>query len=327
MSELLRRTVVEVLVPATSANLGPGFDTMGLALGQHDQLMAVITDDPGVRVDIEGEGAGQLPTDDTHLVVRAIAAGLAENGIELPGLLVKCRNTIPQGRGLGSSAAAIIAGLLIARGLIDDGDDRLTDDAVLNIASGMEGHPDNVAAALLGGFTLAWMEDTETHAAARAIRRDVHSRIVPIVAVPSTPLATAEARSILSDTVSRDAAVFNLARAGALAHALCDQPDLLFVATEDRLHQDARAQAYPNSHQLLRDLRGQGLASTISGAGPSVLTLVAAQEVSPEPLPDAIGAAVGVIATACGDGWMVNAVTVEAQGARMQRRSLGAAST
>lgn len=317
MSRLLRSTAVEVQVPATSANLGPGFDCLGMALGIYDQLIAIITDDPGVRVDIEGEGADSLPKDESHLVVRAAERGFAAMGEDMPGLIVKCSNAIPQGRGLGSSAAAIVAGLMIARGLVAEGNEALPDSAVLDIATEMEGHPDNVAAALLGGFTTAWLEgesDAEAGGGVptRAITRSVHSSITPIIAVPAQPVPTAKARGLLSDMVTRESAVFNIGRATALAHAVTIDPTLLFSATEDRLHQEARAEVYPHSHDLLTRLRSQGFAAVISGAGPTVLVLTDD--------PQAAGPAV---AAACGDDWRIHVVDIDGVGVRSATRPLG----
>lgn len=322
MSAILTGTVVEVLVPATSANLGPGYDTLGLALSKHDQLMAIVTDDPGVRVDIVGEGAGVLPTDENHLVALAAAQGFAAVGLELPGLLIRCQNSIPQGRGMGSSAAAIVAGLLIARGLVDDGHDTLGDETLLSIATRMEGHPDNVAASLFGGFTTAWAERDEDDVSAQAIRRDVHHLVIPIVAIPPTAVATHHARKLLADSVSREAAVFNIARASALSHALCAAPDLLFLATEDRLHQDERSGAYPDSYRVMSALREQGRAAMISGAGPTVLILVATQPVTSEVDTSQLDEILAQIRHVCGDGWLVQALEVDSAGALMRRRPL-----
>jgi homoserine kinase len=313
VSRLQRSTAVEVQVPATSANLGPGFDCLGLALGIHDRLIAMITDDPGVRVDIEGEGADVLPTDESHLVIRAAARGFDAMGMAMPGLIVRCANAIPQGRGLGSSAAAIIAGLLIARGLVIDGADELSDADILDIATEMEGHPDNVAAALLGGFTTAWLEaESAGSVHTAAVVRPVHPGIAAIVAVPAQPVATAKARGLLGDTVTRESAVFNIGRASALSHALAADPSMLFTSTEDRLHQDERAQVYPQSHALLTQWRAQGLPAVISGAGPTVLVLT--------DHPDRAGR---IMAAACADGWQVRAVEIDLDGARSITRPLG----
>src|ERR1700712_4539074 len=148
---------VSVSTPATSANLGPGFDALGLALTLYDDLTATVTGD-AFRVAVRGEGAGDLPTGEDHLVVRAMLATFDELGERPPGVVVECVNRIPQARGLGSSSAAIVGGIQLARGLVSDGFTRIDDEAALRIAGRLEGHPDNVAPCLLGGFTIAWTE-------------------------------------------------------------------------------------------------------------------------------------------------------------------------
>jgi homoserine kinase len=302
-----RSSGVEVIVPATSANLGPGFDSLGLALALHDHLVAMVTDDPGVLVSVEGEGAGALPTDERHLVARTMHDTWEAMGIAAPGFVLRCRNGIPQGRGLGSSAAAIVAGILLARGLVEGGDDLLPDHEVLGLASTMEGHPDNVAAALLGGFATSWIDSVED-AHASAVMRAVHPAIVPVVLVPPQPMSTAEARLLLDESVARSDAVFNIARAALLAHALVDDPRMLFPATEDRLHQDARAHAYPEAHDLVTSLRSRGTAAVVSGAGPTVLALTLGDD------------EIAMVTAAAPSGWHALAVPVDAHGARVRVR-------
>lgn len=307
MTSGFRSVGVEVVVPATSANLGPGFDSLGLALGLHDHLVAMATEDPGVLVTIEGEGADTLPADEEHLVARAMAAAWQAMGLTPPGVVIRCRNGIPQGRGLGSSAAAIVAGLLLARGLAEGGDDLLPDDDLLGLATRMEGHPDNVAAALLGNFTTAWIDSTDdSHAS--AVTRAVHPAITPLILVPQVAMPTAEARKILSDTVDRADAVFNVGRAALLAHALVDDPSLLLPATEDRLHQDARAHAYPDSHRLVITLRGSSVPAVISGAGPTVLAFTTDDDDR------------AFVAATAPAGWRALAVPVDTEGARVHVR-------
>lgn len=307
MTSGFRSVGVEVVVPATSANLGPGFDSLGLALGLHDHLVAMATEDPGVLVTIEGEGAETLPADEEHLVARAMAAAWQAMGLTPPGVVIRCRNGIPQGRGLGSSAAAIVAGLLLARGLAEGGDDLLPDDDLLGLATRMEGHPDNVAAALLGNFTTAWIDSTDdSHAS--AVTRAVHPAITPLILVPQVAMPTAEARKILSDTVDRADAVFNVGRAALLAHALVDDPSLLLPATEDRLHQDARAHAYPDSHRLVITLRGSSVPAVISGAGPTVLAFTTDDDDR------------AFVAATAPAGWRALAVPVDTEGARVHVR-------
>lgn len=301
-----RSVGVEVVVPATSANLGPGFDALGLALALHDHCAAMVTDDPGVLVTIDGEGASSLPTDERHLVARAMTQAWDAMGIEAPGVVIRCDNAIPQGRGLGSSAAAIVAGILLARGLVEDGESRLPEGEILGLATRMEGHPDNVAATLLGGFTTAWIDSDDAHAS--ALTRAVHPTVHPVIFVPPSPMSTKEARGILDDTVSRADAVFNLGRTALLAHAMVSEPALLFPATEDRLHQDARASAYPSSYALVSALRARGIAAVVSGAGPTVLALTTDD--------DERAAAIALVP----DHWRAVAVPIDTDGARVRIR-------
>lgn len=308
-SSQFRASGVEVVVPATSANLGPGFDSLGLALAVHDHLVAMVTEDPGVLVHIEGEGAGVLPTDETHLVAQAMAQAWHAMGVESPGVIVRCVNAIPQGRGMGSSASAIIAGILLARGLVVDGDSLLPDDEVLGLATRMEGHPDNVAAALLGGFTTAWVDSDDSGGVhASAVMHAVHADVIPVVCVPSQSLSTAAARGMLDESVPRADAVFNIGRVALLTHALTEAPHLLFPATEDRLHQRARAAGYPQSHDLVVQLRASGVPAVISGAGPTVLAFATT--------PDDVS---GILAHAP-DSWVASAVAVDHAGARVHIR-------
>jgi homoserine kinase len=260
---------VRVRAPATSANLGPGFDALGLALACHDEVMARVTAG-GVSVAVTGEGAGVLPTDASHLVVRSMRAVFDELGEQPAGLELRCLNRIPQARGLGSSSAAIVAGVLAARALVVDGTARMTDEAVLGLAARLEGHPDNVAPCLLGGFTIAWTQDD----GARAVRQDPARTVRPVVFVPSERGLTEVARASLPGSVPHGDAAFNAGRSALLVHALTTAPELLFPATEDRLHQPYRASGAPASAALLARLRAEGVAAMISGAGPTVLALV-----------------------------------------------------
>jgi homoserine kinase len=258
---------VRVRVPATSANLGPGFDALGLALTLYDELECVL-DGPGLRIQVDGEGGELVALDETHLVVRAMRRTFAELGVEPTGLTLGCTNRIPHGRGLGSSAAAIVGGVLLARALVADGTDRLTDPDVLALAAELEGHPDNVAPCLLGGLTVAWLAD-----AARAVRRDVDPRIVPVALVPPFNASTEAVRKLLPSTVPHADAARNAGRSALLVAALTGDSGALMDATEDCLHQPFRASAMPASAELMQQLRASGSAAVISGAGPSVLVL------------------------------------------------------
>jgi len=254
-----------VRVPATSANLGPGFDALGLALTLYDEVTATLTGEP-TRVHIEGEGAGELLTDDNHLVVKAMRETLSEIGEQPAGIRLDCVNSIPQARGLGSSSAAIVAGVTLANALSGS---PLSRQDELRIAARLEGHPDNVAPCLLGGLTIAWV----SAGGARAVSLQPHSFIRPVLLVPTHRGSTEQARAALPSTVPHHDAAFNAGRSALLVHALTTDPELLFEATEDRLHQDYRAAAMPASAEMVRRLRSLGVAAVISGAGPSVLVL------------------------------------------------------
>jgi homoserine kinase len=287
---------VRVRAPATSANLGPGFDALGLALTLYDDVSARVTPD-GVAVEVTGEGAGELPTDASHLVVRAMLAAFDELGGRPPGLAVSCLNRIPQARGLGSSSAAIVAGIQLARGLVVDGRRLMDDAAALRLAARIEGHPDNVAPCLLGGFTIAWTEETGAVAVTRRPAEGVH----PTVFVPADRGLTAEARAALPATVPHADAAHSAGRAALLVHAITEGPALLLPATEDRLHQHYRAPGMPATFALVTALRGAGVAAVVSGAGPSVLAL--------SPVPEDFTA---------GMDWVEQRLGVDVTGARVE---------
>jgi homoserine kinase len=257
---------VTVRVPATSANLGPGFDALGLALELHDDCTAQITAD-GLAVSVEGDDP--VPGTEDNLVVRAMRAGFERLGGQPAGFSLHCRNRIPHARGLGSSAAAIVAGLLLARALVTDGENRLDLDAVLRLADEIEGHPDNVAACLLGGLTIAWREN----GTARAVRLECDPRVRPVVLIPPFSSSTSAARAVLPPSVPHGDAVFNAARSALLVAGLVRLPEVLPTATADRLHQPFRLGAVPETGTLIERLRAAGRPAVLSGAGPTVLVL------------------------------------------------------
>jgi homoserine kinase len=257
-----------VRVPATSANLGPGFDTLGLALALYDELRVTVVEGSGVHVEITGVGRGEVPTDDGNLVARAIRYTFDHVGQPMPGLRLDANNVIPHGSGLGSSAAAIVSGIMAAKGLLE-GVVELDLERMLVIATELEGHPDNVAPALFGGLTIAWT----TPEGPRAKKLIVHRGVSPLVCVPEYSVSTALARSLQPESVPYADAVFNLSRSALLIAALIQSPELLLQATEDRLHQDYRASAMPETSTLVHLLRDNGLAAVVSGAGPSILVL------------------------------------------------------
>lgn len=269
----LKADHVEVSVPATSANLGPGFDALGLAIDLRDTITVRALASDTVRADVTGEGAGEVPTDASHLVARALRVGLEYVGAPVVGLHLTCHNVIPHARGLGSSAAAVVGGLAAARALISD-EDALDDQTILELATAMEGHPDNAAPAILGGATIGWIStNRDGEAQARATRIDLNPQIDPVVLIPATRLATKTARAALPEQVPHADAAFTSGRSALLVAALSRHPDLLLDATEDRLHQHYRANRMPDSTLLVERLRAAGLAAVISGAGPTVLVL------------------------------------------------------
>lgn len=283
---------VTVRTPASSANLGPGFDALGLALDVHDELTAEVLPGDALEIVVEGEGAHEVSRDAGHLVVRSFDAALDLMGLRRPGLRLTCRNVVPHGRGMGSSSAAIVGGIVLAKALVE-GVEVLDDRATLQLAHDLEGHPDNVAAALLGGLTIAWTEGF----AAEALRLDV---AVPVTLfVPDSPVSTEAARGLLPDAVPHADAAANAGRAALLVAALTQAPERLAAATEDLLHQQYRASAMPDSYQLVRSLRVDGVPAVISGAGPTVLAFARG------------------VAQACPDGWRVLEVEVADRGAHV----------
>jgi homoserine kinase len=292
--------MARVSVPATSANLGPGFDSLGLALDLRDELEAERTGS-GLLVQVTGAGAGAVPLDEEHLVVRAMRAAFDVLGGQPAGLSLTCRNAIPHARGLGSSSAATVAGILAARALHPRGT-AFSDGDVLALATRVEGHPDNVAPCIAGGLTIAW----EIPEGPRLTRLDVSPRIRPVALVPEERLATERARGLLPATVPHADAAANAGRAALLVAALTAAPELLLDATEDRLHQAYRAPAMPASLDLVERLRAKGVAAVVSGAGPTVLALAFREGEG-----DSISAEVGT-------SWHIHPLDVAPHGARVQ---------
>ncbi|MFI0404741.1 homoserine kinase [Actinomadura sp. 3N508] len=309
---------VLVRTPATSANLGPGFDSLGLALSLHDDVEVEIgtastgstasTADGGLSIEVDGEGAEVADRGERHLIVKVLHRtfdlldDLAGTGpVTRPGgLRLRCRNRIPHSRGLGSSSAAIVAGIVAARALHPHGQ-LLDDDGALRLATEIEGHPDNVAPCLAGGLTVAW---TTPHGP-RLVR--LETQITQVTAfVPEQRLATERARGLLPESVPHADAAANAGRAALLIAALTGGLDtgVLLDATEDRLHQDYRAPAMPESAALVGRLRAAGVPAVISGAGPTVLAFTSASQVDS-------------IAPEVGNGWLKHPLDVATRGARV----------
>jgi homoserine kinase len=299
---------VLVRVPATSANLGPGFDTLGLALGLYDEVEARVTGS-GLDIDVSGEGAADIgDAGESHLIVRAMRVAFDELNVPQPaGLELRCVNRIPHGRGLGSSAAAIVAGLLAARALAGAS---TSPEDVLPLASMLEGHPDNVAPCLFGGLTIAWTPaDAVGPPRARAVRLDPCPEVRLVAFIAPQPVSTKVARGLLPAAVPHADAARNAGRAALLIAALTARPDALFDGTEDKLHQDYRAPAMPHSHELVARLRAAGIPAVISGAGPSVLAFRAG-----DPARDDLSS-LDSIAGETGIEWHITPLAIERQGA------------
>lgn len=299
-----RATPVTVRVPATSANLGAGFDCLGLALEIYDGYAAQVLDEPGLDVEVAGEGANTIRTDEKNLVISSMNAAFDHMGGRPRGLALRALNAIPHGRGLGSSSSAIIGGLFLARSLVISGSERLNDNDLLALATEIEGHPDNVAAAFHGGATIAWVED----GSGKAISIPVDMRIMAIAFIPSDSgeVATKKARALLPETIPHIDAAVNISRSTLMVEALARKPELLFAGTEDRIHQFYRQSQMPKSYELMTTLRDAGVPAFISGSGPTVLALhygniADAQE----------------IARAGGDSFTTQIVGVSAQGAHI----------
>jgi homoserine kinase len=302
---------VRVRVPATSANLGPGFDTLGLALRLHDEVEARVTP-AGLTIEVSGEGADDvLDAGEKHLVVRAMRVAFDDlNVAQPPGLALRCVNRIPHGRGLGSSAAAIVAGLVAARALAGASTDP---EDVLPLANVLEGHPDNVAPCLFGGLTIAWITTGAAGLpAARAVRLDPHPEVRPVAFIAPEPVSTKVARGLLPASVSHADAAGNAGRAALLIAALTAHPDALLDGTEDKLHQDYRAPVMPHTHDLVTRLRAAGMAAVVSGAGPSVLAFL-----TENPTEDVLKR-LDSIAVETGIDWHISPLVVERQGASVR---------
>ncbi len=259
---------VRVTVPGSAGNLGPGFDSLGMALGVVDEIEVQAIASSGVEIEVEGEGADTIPRDETHLFVRAFRDALAMADAPLTGVRIVAKNAIPHARGLGSSAATIVAAVTAARAMIAE-PDLLNPEVALRLATKLEGHPDNAAPAIYGGATVCWIDQHGPHASPLEVAEGIETAVL----IPGSTMPTKEARAALPAEVPHVNAAFNVSRAALLVHALAGRPELLFAATEDTLHQDYRAPHMTAAMDMMRTLRDKGLAAVISGAGPSVLVI------------------------------------------------------
>lgn len=273
--------------PATSANLGPGFDCFGLALDLCNEVTIDTDLEPGVSW--EGEGAAELPTDGTDIVTRAMAGAAEAAGATLPGFALHGVNRIPMQRGLGSSSAARVAGVALASRLLGLNPDP---SRMLRLTSSLEGHGDNAAAAVLGGLTLAFTDRD-------AVRLEPHPSLRPVALVPNlTTVSTEAARAALPSSTSLSDASFNAGRSALALLALTQRPELLADALEDRLHQQVRLELAPDAEELFRSLKGNGVPVCVSGSGPSLLAFETDDRPVPEP----------------GEGWRALRLAVRALG-------------
>ena len=281
---------VRIRVPASTANLGPGFDSVGLALGLWDEYDVTVGVSGGLRIAVTGEAADEVPLDASHLVIRAMAYACARLGAPMPvDLCLVARNGIPHGRGLGSSASAIVAGVVAAQAFssgealtrLRPGDAVDLDLGVAtDLATELEGHPDNASASALGGLTVSWTRDPEERSSSTTGTAVVptHPEIAVVVFLPEAQLATHTARAVLPPTVAHADAALNSGRAALLVEAMSRRPELLLPATRDWLHQGFRRAAFAPSMELVDALRRGGHAAVISGAGPSIVVLTTRDE-------------------------------------------------
>lgn len=291
--------LVRVRVPASSANVGSAFDCAGLGLDVWDDVTAQLSTERGIRVAVSGVGAETLPNDCTHLVARAMKLGFDALGVHPHGVDITCMNRIPHGQGLGSSAAAIIAGIVAARALVSHGESLLSDDDLLTVALQLESHPDNLAASLFGGFNIAWVNDDGR---AEHCTVSAHPDVAITMCLPNTITPTAEARAVLPEEIPLHDAVINIGASALLLHAITVEPSLLFAATRDAIHQPRRRSCFPESLALMTTLRAAGLPAVISGAGPAVLVFASPDLVAPHVVsPD----------------WQVQSMAIAPQGAQV----------
>ncbi|RNE48412.1 homoserine kinase [Corynebacterium alimapuense] len=264
-------TKATVTVPGSSANLGPGFDTLGLAVSIFDTIEVEVIDS-GLEVEVYGEGEKDLPRDGSHLVVKAIRSGLKAANVEAPGLRVVCTNSIPQSRGLGSSAAASVGGVVAANALAGS---PLTTEQVVQLSSAFEGHPDNASASVLGAAVVSWttVPVDGSQPEYRAVPLPVDPRIRATALVPNFHASTQAVRRVLPSHVTHTDARFNVSRTAVMTVALQNHPELLWEGTRDRLHQTFRAEVLPVTAEWVNRLRNRGYAAYLSGAGPTIMVL------------------------------------------------------
>jgi homoserine kinase len=297
---------VKVLVPATVANLGPGFDALGIAIRMHLEIDIEPRRD-SVDIMVEGEGAETLPSDETNLVIRSMNTFFDHVGRRPPGYAVHVRNPIPLGSGLGSSAAAVVGGLFAARAVTGRNVPQIE---MVQLATTLEGHPDNVLPALVGGLVICYGSGSPPDL--RFFRLDPSERLVPIVAVPREGFPTSKARKALPTDVAFADAQFTASRAALLVAAISGGAgsEILADSMEDKLHEPHRLKLMPETAAVHMELRSAGLAVALAGAGPSLLVVV------PRPEGPTRAEQVRRICRERGAGWRVFVTEWESEGAR-----------
>lgn len=256
---------VKILVPATSANVGAGFDALGLALSLHN----TVTMEEWDKLDIMASDGSLVPTGTSNLIYRSAKAVYEQLGKPIKGLRIRQENPIPMARGLGSSSACIVAGILGANALLGN---PLTKRQMLTLGTSIEGHPDNVAPAMLGGFVSSVFDEGQVFTA----RKEINEELAFAAFIPNFKLLTEKARAALPKTVDRRDAVYNLSRAALATAAFCDGDyELLRVATKDALHQQYRLPLIPGGERVFEIAWDLGAyAVYISGAGPTIMAVV-----------------------------------------------------
>lgn len=257
---------VKVRVPGTTANCGPGFDTVGIACTIYSELELILSEQGTLRIEIDGEGKECIPTDKTNIIYQAVQAVLDKTGRNHQGISLKLYNKIPLARGLGSSAAAIVSGLIAANAAIGN---VLTKEEIFSMATMMEGHPDNVAPAIFGGITISVIQGNQP-----TYLRFVPERILNmVVAIPEFNLSTHKAREVLPETITMNDAVFNISRVALLIGALCKgEFHHLRYALDDKVHQPYRQQLIPGMQEVFHAAVAKGAyGAALSGAGPCLI--------------------------------------------------------
>ncbi|MEC9446643.1 MAG: homoserine kinase [Chloroflexota bacterium] len=272
-------TLIRVKAPATTANMGPGYDCLGLALDVWNTLEIEVLKDGEPVVEVTGEGADELGTGRDNLIYRAMEFLFQDVGEDMPAVRINCDNAIPIARGMGSSAAAIAGGLVAANYLCSQ---EYTANDLLEMAATIEGHPDNVAAAVLGGMQLVIMDQTDEGNRLYTVPLNVPPELHAVVFVPQVRISTKDARAVLPEKVSMADAVHNMGRVGLLVAAMAtNHPEYLTVATQDRIHQPYRQPLFPAMKVIFQAALDAGAMGVfLSGSGSTVLALTKGREMT-----------------------------------------------